>query len=72
MTTVPKYPFDLDRAAALLDEAGWLSDPDDGWRYQEIDGRRIKFSFELEIAQTFADAVKMADIYREDAASAEG
>ena len=52
---VPKYPFDLERAAALLDEAGWLSDPDDGWRYQEIDGRRIKFSFELEIAQTFAD-----------------
>ena len=63
---VPKYPFDLDRAAALLDEAGWLSDPDDGWRYKEIGGQKIKFSFELEIAQTFADAVKMADIYRED------
>ena len=63
---VPKYPFDLERARELLDEAGWLSDPDDGWRYKEVDGRRIKFSFELEIAQTFADAVKMADIYRED------
>ena len=63
---VPKYPFDLVRAGELLDEAGWLPDPDDGWRYKEIDGEKVKFSFELEIAQTFADAVKMADIYRED------
>ena len=63
---VPKYPFDLERAGELLDEAGWLSDPDDGWRYKEIGGEKVKFSFELEIAQTFADAVKMADIYRED------
>ncbi|MDE2976957.1 MAG: ABC transporter substrate-binding protein [Acidobacteriota bacterium] len=63
---VPKYPFDLRRVGELLDEAGWLSDPDDGWRYKEIGGEKVKFSFELEIAQTFADAVKMADIYRED------
>ena len=63
---VPQYPFDLERAAKLLDEAGWLVDPDDGWRYREVDAARVRFSFELEISQTFQDAVKMADIYRED------
>ena len=64
--TVERLAFDLDRARALLDEAGWVSDPEDGWRYREIDGKRVRFSFELSLPQTFADGVKMADIYRED------
>jgi peptide/nickel transport system substrate-binding protein len=64
--TVERLPFDLGRARALLDEAGWVPDADDGWRYREIDGERVRFSFELSLPQTFADGVKMADIYRED------
>jgi peptide/nickel transport system substrate-binding protein len=64
--SVERLPFDLDRARALFDEAGWVSDPEDGWRYREVDGERVRFSFELSLPQTFADGVKMADIYRED------
>jgi peptide/nickel transport system substrate-binding protein len=43
--SVERLAFDLDRARALLDEAGWLPDAEDGWRYREIDGERVKFSF---------------------------
>jgi peptide/nickel transport system substrate-binding protein len=64
--SVERLAFDLDRARALLEEAGWLPDAEDGWRYREIDGKRVKLSFELSLPQTFADGVKMADIYRED------
>ncbi len=58
--------YDLDRAAALLDEAGWLTDPDDGWRYKTIDGERVQFHFVLNLAQSFVDARRFADIYRDD------
>ncbi len=58
--------YDPDRAAALLDEAGWLTDPDDGWRYKTIDGERVKFHFTLNISQAFVDARRFADIYRDD------
>jgi peptide/nickel transport system substrate-binding protein len=61
-----RLPFDLDRARALLEETGWSVSAEDGWRYREIDGRPVRFSFELSLPQTFADGVKMADIYRED------
>ena len=35
------YPYDLDRAAELLDEAGWVLNPDTGIR--EKDGARLEF-----------------------------
>lgn len=63
---VERILFDLDKAAALLDEAGWEVSPEDGWRYKTIDGVPVRFEFELLIAQSFADAVKMTNIYRED------
>lgn len=58
--------FDLDRAAQLLDEAGWAISPDDGWRYKTIDGKPVKFEFTMSFPQTFADAVRMGEIYRSD------
>ena len=63
---VKRFEFDLDEAARLLDEAGWLVSDDDGWRYREIDGAPVRFNFELHLAQSFADAVKMANIFRAD------
>lgn len=58
--------YDPGRAAELLDEAGWLTDPDDGWRYKTIDGERIRFHFKMNLPQSFTDATRMIDIYRDD------
>jgi peptide/nickel transport system substrate-binding protein len=59
-------PYDTGAAAALLDEAGWFVNVDDGWRYKDVNGKPVKFEFELGMAQSFADAVRMAEIYRND------
>ncbi|TVR43784.1 MAG: hypothetical protein EA402_08725 [Planctomycetota bacterium] len=45
----PAFTFDLARAAALLDEAGWVDSNGDGWRDRMIDGRRVT----LRIAITY-------------------
>ena len=63
---VKRIEFDLDKAAELLDEAGWLVSDRDGYRYKEINGQQVQFVFELLMAQSFADALKMADIFRDD------
>ncbi|MDE2689772.1 MAG: ABC transporter substrate-binding protein [Acidobacteriota bacterium] len=63
---VQPLEYDLDKAAALLDEAGWKTNPDDGWRYKEIDGEQVRFHFMMNLAQSFVDARRMVDIYRDD------
>ncbi len=40
---VKLLPYDLARSAQLLDEAGWQVDSQDGWRYKEVNGRRMRF-----------------------------
>ena len=62
---VEPYPYDLERAAQLLDEAGWQSSEDDGWRYKVIDGERVRFSFEFMIAQGDPRWQKLAVIYKQ-------
>jgi peptide/nickel transport system substrate-binding protein len=42
---------DLDRAEALLDEAGWIDHDNDGIRDKEIDGRLVPFEFTLLVNQ---------------------
>jgi Bacterial extracellular solute-binding proteins, family 5 Middle. len=39
------YKQDLDKAEALLDEAGWIDRDNDGVRDKEIDGRSVPFDF---------------------------
>lgn len=63
---VKPFEYDLDRAAQLLDEAGWTVNPDDGWRYKDIEGTPVKFEFTMTFPLSFADARRMADIYRND------
>ena len=58
--------YDRDRAAALLDEAGWRVDPEDGWRSKTIDGEKIRFSFTLLIVQGKPIREKIALIYKSD------
>jgi peptide/nickel transport system substrate-binding protein len=65
---VRRYEFDLERAAALLDEAGWLVDDYDGVRSKIVDGRRIKFDFELLIPNGSTVAPKVAAIFQQDLA----
>ncbi|MFM7244286.1 MAG: peptide-binding protein [Planctomycetaceae bacterium] len=45
------YKQDLDRAEALLDEAGWIDHDNDGIRDKEIDGRLVPFEFTLLVNQ---------------------
>ncbi|MFM8735038.1 MAG: peptide-binding protein [Pirellulales bacterium] len=42
---------DLDRAEALLDEAGWTDHDNDGIRDKEIDGRSVPFEFTMLVNQ---------------------
>ncbi len=41
------YKQDLDKAEALLDEAGWIDHDDDGVRDKEINGRLVPFEFSI-------------------------
>ena len=45
------YKQDLDKAEALLDEAGWTDHDNDGIRDKEIDGRLVPFEFTLLVNQ---------------------
>ena len=41
------YPYDLEKAAALLEEAGWVDTDDDGIRDKEVDGEETSLSLEF-------------------------
>ena len=45
------YKQDLDKAEALLDEAGWIDRDNDGVRDKEIDGRIVPFEFSIIVNQ---------------------
>ena len=66
------FDFDLDRAARLLDEAGWGRDPDDGWRYKQVDhdGQpvRTRFAFALTVPRESITSPKVAAILKNDLA----
>lgn len=63
---VQALDFDLEKAAAMLDEAGWKVSDEDGWRYKEIDGAPVKFEFELILPQGASSSAKIAAIYQQD------
>ncbi|MGZ8452111.1 MAG: peptide-binding protein [Candidatus Binatia bacterium] len=43
------YPFDRQKAVALLDEAGWKDSDGDGVRDKIIDGKKIPLRFEIKV-----------------------
>lgn len=59
-------PYDLDKAAALLDQAGWKRSEQDGIRYKTINGRQVKFDFELLMGQGTQVGPQIAAMYAED------
>lgn len=63
---VKRLTYDLEKSKQLLDNAGWLTDPQDGWRYKEIDGKRERFTFTLSIPQGANSSVKIANYFQDD------
>ncbi len=59
-------PYDLGQASALLDQAGWKRSQQDGMRYKTIDGKPVKFDFELLMSQGSQVGPQIAAIYAED------
>ena len=63
---VKPLAYNPTKAAALLDEAGWQTDPQTGWRCKTIDGKNIPFTFTLLIPQTPDYLTRIALIYQQD------
>lgn len=58
--------YDVAKAAALLDEAGWTVDPNDGWRYKTIKDVKTKFEFTLSMPEGSMTSPKVAAIFQQD------
>ncbi|MBE0535324.1 MAG: hypothetical protein IH624_06595 [Phycisphaerae bacterium] len=58
--------YDLQKAAALLDEAGWVVNPQDGWRSKSIADKNVRFDFTLLIPQGSPTAPQIAAILQQD------
>ncbi|MFU8806847.1 MAG: ABC transporter substrate-binding protein, partial [Bradymonadaceae bacterium] len=63
--SVEPYPFDLDKAKKLLEEAGWVDTNGDGVRDKVIDGKKVDFQFTL-VAYNQPDVRSYAAVFRED------
>jgi peptide/nickel transport system substrate-binding protein len=59
------YKQDLDKAEALLDEAGWVDHDNDGVRDKEIDGRLVPFEFSMLVSNQPL-RVKIATLLKEN------
>lgn len=62
------YAFDLERAKALLDEAGWTDSDGDGIRDKLIEGESIPFEFKLVVFGSSNEYKTVGNIYKEDLA----
>ncbi len=62
---IEALPYDLDRAAELLDEAGWTDTTGDGIRNKTIDGEVHNFRFTL-TAYNQPTVRTWTNVYRED------
>jgi peptide/nickel transport system substrate-binding protein len=59
------YRQDLDKAEALLDEAGWVDHDNDGVRDKQIDGRLVPFEFSMLVSNQPL-RVKIATLLKEN------
>lgn len=60
------WPFDLDRSAKLLEEAGWTDSDKDGIRDRQVNGQKKNFEFQLLVYNSSPEFKAMADILKED------
>lgn len=64
--SITPYPFDLNKAAALLEEAGWVDEDGDGIREKEIEGDDIDLSLEFKYSQGSDFAKNMALVLKKN------
>lgn len=67
-TSLPPIPFDLARAAELLDQAGWTDTNGNGIRDKQIDGATVEFEFDLTVYGSSDEYKTLGNIYKEDLA----
>ncbi len=63
---IEPLPFDLERAAELLDEAGWVDQTGDGIRNKEIDGEMHTFRFTLISYNHRPEVQRWVSVYADD------
>jgi peptide/nickel transport system substrate-binding protein len=63
---IEPLPFDLERARALLTDAGWVDNNGDGIREKTVDGKELNLEFELLIAASSSEQRTMVQMYKED------
>jgi len=61
-------PFDLEKAAKLLDEAGWVDTNNNGLRDKTFDGNLVEFDFTLIVYGGGDEYLTMGNIFKEDLA----
>ncbi|MEL6177297.1 MAG: ABC transporter substrate-binding protein [Myxococcota bacterium] len=64
--SIQPYPFDLDKARALLNEAGWTDTNSDGILDREFNGERRNFEFTMLIYNSRPEIKTMMDIFKTD------
>lgn len=62
---IAPWPYDLEAAAALLEEAGWKDTDGDGLRDKVIDGKKVPFEFTLVIYGGSTEYENLARVYGE-------
>lgn len=65
---ITPYPFDLDKASALLEEAGWIDADGDGVREKEIEGEDVPLVLEFKHASGSTGAENMSLMWKESLA----
>lgn len=63
--SVKPIPYDLEKAKALLDEAGWTDSDGNGIRDKMIKGEKVEFKFAM-VAYDRPEAKTMLNIFKED------
>ena len=58
--------FDLNKARALLDEAGWKDSDGDGIRDKLINGKRVDLAFDLVLASASSLQTTIGQMYKDD------
>ena len=66
--SVPLSPYDLDKARALLDEAGWVYTNGDDTRDKMLNGVHTEFEFKLVLYGSSNEYRTLGTIYKEDLA----
>ncbi len=63
--SIEPWPYDLEAAAKLLDEAGWKDTDGDGLRDKVIDGKKVPFEFTMVIYGGSTEYETLARVYGE-------